>query len=256
MWRFIRRKLDLIITDWKRWWKEVSRRIYEWRILKPETEIMKQAPRSRIREQNSLARLNFCRDVLQRVGVLSVRGKRHLKPLDLTCVVFSDEKFFRWNYEGPSLLSFCLSAFLFLFICILLLSSSSSSSLSFHGFQFSLILSMIFAIYVQLNPIFSIFCSFIQLIVLVNSSTDPKTMRKKGASWDTILNFRNFGRFWSPNSDLSDGQARANCEKFLARKVHVRSAPYPCQFHFWAKLSTIFQLDPPEKHWRLKPNRG
>ena len=49
-----------------------------------------------------LARLNFCRDVLQRVGVLSVRGKRQLKPLDLTRVVFSDEKFFRWNYQGPA----------------------------------------------------------------------------------------------------------------------------------------------------------
>ena len=52
--------------------------------------------------ENRLARLNFCRDVLQRVGVLAVRGKRHLKPLDLTRVVFSDEKFFRWNYTGPA----------------------------------------------------------------------------------------------------------------------------------------------------------
>ena len=41
-------------------------------------------------------------DVLQRVGVLSIRRKRHLKPLDLTRVVFSDEKFFRWNYTGQS----------------------------------------------------------------------------------------------------------------------------------------------------------
>ena len=52
--------------------------------------------------ENRQARLNFCRDVLQRVGVLSVRCKRHLKPLDLTHVVFSDEKFCRWNYTGPS----------------------------------------------------------------------------------------------------------------------------------------------------------
>ena len=37
--------------------------------------------------------------MLQRVGVLSIRGKRHLKPLDLTRVVFSDEKFFRWNHQ-------------------------------------------------------------------------------------------------------------------------------------------------------------
>ena len=52
--------------------------------------------------ENRLARLKFCRDVLQRVGMLSVRGKRDLKPLDLTRVVFSDKKFFRWNYQGPA----------------------------------------------------------------------------------------------------------------------------------------------------------
>ena len=56
----------------------------------------------RLTTENRLARLNFCRDVLQRVGVLSIRGKRHLKPLDLARVVFSDEKFFCWNYQGPA----------------------------------------------------------------------------------------------------------------------------------------------------------
>ena len=35
-WRHIRRKKDLIITDWKRWWKEVSSKIYEIRTLAPE----------------------------------------------------------------------------------------------------------------------------------------------------------------------------------------------------------------------------
>ena len=30
-WRFIRRKLDLMITDWRQWWKEVSSRIYKKR---------------------------------------------------------------------------------------------------------------------------------------------------------------------------------------------------------------------------------
>ena len=49
----------------------------------------------RLTAENRLARLNFCRDELQRVGVLSVRGKRHFKQLGLTRVVFSDEKFFR-----------------------------------------------------------------------------------------------------------------------------------------------------------------
>ena len=32
----------------------------------------------------------------------SVRGKRQLKPLDLTLVLVSDEKFFRWNYTVSS----------------------------------------------------------------------------------------------------------------------------------------------------------
>ena len=49
---FIRRKLDLMITDWREWWKEVSSRINELRILKPETEIMRHTPWSRIRGQN------------------------------------------------------------------------------------------------------------------------------------------------------------------------------------------------------------
>ena len=44
IWRFIRRKPDLIITDWRQWWKEVWSRIYESRILKPQTEIMKGTP--------------------------------------------------------------------------------------------------------------------------------------------------------------------------------------------------------------------
>ena len=53
-WRFTRRKVDLIITDWKQWWKEVSSRIYEMRHLAPETEIMRDTPWSRIRDQNSV----------------------------------------------------------------------------------------------------------------------------------------------------------------------------------------------------------
>ena len=56
----------------------------------------------RLTAETCLARLNFCSDVLQRVGVLSIRSKQHLKPSDLTRVVFSDEKFFRWNYTGPA----------------------------------------------------------------------------------------------------------------------------------------------------------
>ena len=54
LWRFIRRKQDLIITDWRPWWKEVPSRIYELRILGPETEIMEETPWLRIRGQNSV----------------------------------------------------------------------------------------------------------------------------------------------------------------------------------------------------------
>ena len=68
-WRFIRRKQDLIITDWKRWWKEVSSKIYETRILAPETEIMKETPWSRTRGQNSLEK-----EFLETVGNESPTG--------------------------------------------------------------------------------------------------------------------------------------------------------------------------------------
>ena len=54
IWRFIRRKLDLSITDWRQWWKEVSSKIYEFWVSKSETEIMRQTPRSRIMGQNSV----------------------------------------------------------------------------------------------------------------------------------------------------------------------------------------------------------
>ena len=75
-----------------------------WRALHEDLQArcFKPVRAPRLTAENRLARLNLCRDVLQRVGVLSVRGKQHLKPLDLTRVVFSDEKFFRWNYTGPS----------------------------------------------------------------------------------------------------------------------------------------------------------
>ena len=53
-WRLIRRKQELIITDWRQWWREVSSKTYEIRILGPEMEIMKETPWSRIREQNSV----------------------------------------------------------------------------------------------------------------------------------------------------------------------------------------------------------
>ena len=40
-WRFIRRSQDLIITDWKLWWREVSGKIYEIGILAPEMDIVR-----------------------------------------------------------------------------------------------------------------------------------------------------------------------------------------------------------------------
>ena len=67
-----------------------------WRALHEDLQArcFKPVRAPRLTAENRLARLNFCRGVLQRVGVLSIRGKRHLKPLDLTRVVFSDKKFF------------------------------------------------------------------------------------------------------------------------------------------------------------------
>ena len=52
-WRFIRRKEDLIITDWKQWWKEVSSKKFEIRILGSGMEILRRTPWSRITGQNS-----------------------------------------------------------------------------------------------------------------------------------------------------------------------------------------------------------
>ena len=75
-----------------------------WRALQQDLQArcFKPFRAPRLTVEDRLARLKFCRDVLQRAGVLSVRGKRHSNPLDLTRVVFSDEKFFRWNNQGPA----------------------------------------------------------------------------------------------------------------------------------------------------------
>ena len=54
IWRFIWRRLDLIVTDWKLWWKEVSSKKFEIIILGSEMEILRRTPWSRIREQNSV----------------------------------------------------------------------------------------------------------------------------------------------------------------------------------------------------------
>ena len=55
-------------------------------------------------------------------------------------------------------------------------------------------------------------------------------MRKKRLIKKRFLNFRHFGRFRSPNSDLCAGQTGANCETFwrvksmfAQRHVHVNA---------------------------------
>ena len=75
-----------------------------WRALHDDLQARRFRPvrAPRLTAATRLARFNFSRDVLQRVGVLSVRGKRRVKLLDLTCVMFSDEEFFRWNHQGPA----------------------------------------------------------------------------------------------------------------------------------------------------------
>ena len=110
---------------------------------------------------------------------------------------------------------------------ILLLSSFFTSS-----FQFSLISPMIFHISRLIRPEFIIFCSFFSFYV-------PKTMKKE-ANEETIFDFLHFGRFRSPNSDLCDGQARANCETFWRVKsmcAHLHVMPMTL---FSLKRSTIF----------------
>ena len=56
IWRFTRRKQDLIITDWRQWWKEVPSRIYESRILMPETETMKKKKNAVVKNQGTQQR--------------------------------------------------------------------------------------------------------------------------------------------------------------------------------------------------------
>ena len=57
----------------------------------------------RLTAENRLARLNFCAVTCCSAWTCS-RFVAHsiLKPLDLTRVVFSDEKLFHWSYTGPS----------------------------------------------------------------------------------------------------------------------------------------------------------
>ena len=69
---------------------------------RPPSAVLQARPCATIDNGEPLGTVELCRDMLQRVGVLSIRGKRHLKPVDLARVVFSDEKFFRWNYQGPA----------------------------------------------------------------------------------------------------------------------------------------------------------
>ena len=45
IWRFIRRSSDLIITDWKLWWREVSSKKFEIRILGTEIKIFEKKRR-------------------------------------------------------------------------------------------------------------------------------------------------------------------------------------------------------------------
>ena len=63
-----------------------------WRALHEDLQArcFKPVRAPRLTAENRLARLNFCRDVLQRVGVLSVRGKKHLKPPDACGVLRRD----------------------------------------------------------------------------------------------------------------------------------------------------------------------
>ena len=52
-WRLIRRSWDLIVTDWKLWWREVSSKKFEIRILGAEMEILRRTLWLRIRDKTA-----------------------------------------------------------------------------------------------------------------------------------------------------------------------------------------------------------
>ena len=51
IWRFTRRKLYLIITDWRQWWKEVPSRISELRILEARNAVIKNQGQNSVNEE-------------------------------------------------------------------------------------------------------------------------------------------------------------------------------------------------------------
>ena len=78
---------------------------------------------------------------------------------------------------------------------------------------------------------------------LFMSSEPPMDQNLRGKRF---LIFRQFGKFWSLNSDLSVGQAVTNCETFWCAKSMFSQRHFmPVPFFDQAEQS--FQLDPPEK---------
>ena len=67
----------------------------------------------------------------------------------------------------------------------------------------------------------------------------PKTLKKQGLIKKRCF-FPHFGGFPSPNTDLSDGQAGANCETFRRVKCMFTSSPHHAHAVFPAATSTFF----------------
>ena len=107
--------------------------------------------------------------------------------------------------SSPSSALDFLSFFIFIFISIF------RHHHHHHYHRFFLTLSLLFS-FSLLGTCFINFHVFSWIFVHVITQVAQKLQKKKRLIKKRFLIFRHFGRFSSPKSDLSDGQAGANCE--------------------------------------------
>ena len=122
-------------------------------------------------------------------------------------------------------------------------SSSSSSLFTFFlhhrhhdNHQFSHILSVFSEFFALIDPIFVNFHAVLMYVShIFTLHMDPKTLKKKGLIKKRFPISGHFGRFWSPKSDLSVGQAGANCETFWRVKCMFTIRHIIPHAIFWMK---------------------
>ena len=139
---------------------------------------------------------------------------------------------------GPCLCFASPSLLFFSFLSSLCLPLSPSLTPSFSALVIIIILHLHFSIslfyrcFFHFTPHQTRNCHFLAVFAIFMSSTGPKSEGR-------YLIFRHFGRFWSPSSDLSDGQARATCETFWRVKSMFASSPCHAKDTFSMKRSTF-----------------